>query len=79
MSLMIETDARSRVVLPGARANRRYLVTEHEDGSLLLQPAVVKTEAQELYDHSPELQALLERASKSASVRRPRRERRTET
>ncbi len=75
-STLIETDARSRVVLPGSRANRRYLVQEHADGSLLLQPAIVKTEAQERYDSDPELQALLARAVSSPTVSRPRRTRR---
>ncbi len=76
MSILIETDGRSRVVLPGSRANQQYLVQEHEDGSLLLQPAIVKTAAQELYDMSPELQALLHRAAGSPTVTRPRRSRR---
>lgn len=76
ISTLIETDARSRVVLPGARANQRYLVQEHSDGSLLLQPAVVKTAAQEQYDSSPELQDLLARAVGSPTVSRPRRTRR---
>ena len=40
MATVIETDSRSRVVLPG-HANQRFIVQEHEDGSILLQPAVV--------------------------------------
>jgi hypothetical protein len=42
---LIETDGRGRVVLPGRR-NERFLVTENEDGSLLLEPAVVLTAAE---------------------------------
>lgn len=68
----VETDARSRVVLPG-HPKQKFLVRENSDGSLLLQPARVVTEAQLEYDESPELQALLERAAASTTVRRARR------
>ena len=67
----IETDARSRVVLPG-HSNQRFLVTENADGSLLLQPARVVTQAQLEYDSDPELRALLIRASQSPTVHRRR-------
>ena len=46
---------------------------ENEDGSILLQPARVVTEAQHEYDQSPELQLLLSLAAKSKTVRRARR------
>jgi hypothetical protein len=72
---IVETDARSRVVLPG-HSNQRYILRENEDGSLLLQPARVITEAQAEYDADPELQALLARATKSPTILR-RRSRRT--
>ena len=75
MTLLVETDGRSRVVLPG-HANQRYLVYENADGSLLLQPATVVTEAQHEYDSDPELRELLARATASPTVRRAR-ERRT--
>jgi len=68
---LIETDHRSRVVLPGHR-NERFIVTENEDGSLLLEPAIVVSRAQYEYDHSPELQDLLARAAESPTVRRTR-------
>jgi hypothetical protein len=71
MAELIETDDRSRVVLPG-RSNERFLLQENEDGSILLQPARVVTEAQLDYDHDPELQALLARAAHSPTVRRSR-------
>ena len=71
---MIETDSRSRAVLPG-RANERFLMHENEDGSILLQPARVVTEAQHEYDTHPELQELLSRAAASRTVRRTRRRR----
>lgn len=74
MDLLIETDARSRVVLPG-HSNERFLVVENADGSLLLQPARVVTEAQHEYDTDPELRDLLARASRSSTVGRTRRRR----
>lgn len=74
MNLLIETDARSRVVLPG-HANERFLVRENGDGSLLLEPARVVSEAQAEYDQNPELRDLIERASKSPTVRRTRKRR----
>lgn len=75
MSIVVETDARSRVVLPG-HSNERFVLQENEDGSLLLQPARIVTEAQAEYDSNPELRDLLARAAQSPTVRR-RRTRRT--
>jgi len=72
MALTVETDSRSRVVLPG-HPNQRFIMQENEDGSVLLQPARVVTEAQLEYDESPELQALLSRAAHSKTRRRRRR------
>ena len=74
VSTLIETDARSRAVIPG-HANERFLLHENEDGSILLQPARVVTEAQHEYDTDPELQELLARATASRTVRRVRRPR----
>ncbi len=71
---LIETDARSRVVLPG-HPEERFLVQENQDGSLLLQPARVVTEAQAEYDNNPELRELLARASESSTVRKARKRR----
>ena len=71
MAILVETDSRSRVVLPG-HPDERFLVHENADGSLLLQPAVVITEAQHEYDSNPELRDLLARASASPTVRRSR-------
>lgn len=68
---IVETDARSRVVLPG-HSNQRFIVQENSDGSLLLQPARVVTEAQAEYDADPELRDLLARAAQSPTVRRRR-------
>ncbi|GAA3180837.1 hypothetical protein GCM10010531_38730 [Blastococcus jejuensis] len=69
---IVETDALSRVVLPG-HSNQRFILTENSDGSLLLQPARVVTEAQAEYESVPELRALLARASESRTVHRVRR------
>ena len=76
VTTLIETDSRSRAVLPG-RSNERFLMQENSDGSILLIPARVVTEAQLAYDADPELQALLERATASGTVRRSRHRRDT--
>src|SRR5674476_1401635 len=74
VSILIETDGRSRAVIPG-HMNQRFLLQENEDGSLLLQPASVVTDAQLEYDGDPELRALLARAAQSSTVRRSRQRR----
>jgi hypothetical protein len=71
MDLLVETDARSRVVLPG-HPSERFLVHENADGSLLLQPAQVVTAAQAEYDANPALRDLLSRAEASSTVTRKR-------
>jgi hypothetical protein len=68
---VIETDNRSRAVLPG-HPNQRYLMRENEDGSILLQPARIVTDAQQEYDTTPELRDLLTRATASPTVSRAR-------
>lgn len=68
----VSTDDRSRVVLPG-HPNQTFLLRENADGSLLLEPAAVVSEAQSVYDQDPALRELLERAQASATVRRRRR------
>lgn len=73
---LLELDARSRVVIPG-HPSERFVMRENADGSILLEPARIVTEAQAEYDNSPELQALLARAMSEPIVRRPRFERRT--
>ena len=74
MGMLVETDSRSRVVLPG-HPNQRYLMIEQSDGTLLLEPALVVSAAQHEYDVTPELQDLLQRALQSPTVRRARRRR----
>ena len=71
MAILVETDSRSRLVLPG-HSNQRFLAQENDDGSILLQPALVVTEAQSEYDTNPELRALLTRAANSKRVSRTR-------
>ena len=72
----VRADERGRVTLPG-RKNQHFMVTENEDGSLLLQPASLVSDAQRAYDNSPELQEMLHRAMTASTVRRPRRQPRT--
>ena len=74
MADLIETDARSRVVLPG-QPNQRFLMRVNEDGSILLQPARIVTEAQQEYDTNPDLRDLLAKAAASPTVRRTRQRR----
>jgi hypothetical protein len=69
---LIETDARSRVVLPG-HPNQKFLVQENSDGSILLLPARVVTEAQLEYFENPTLRDLLGRADTAKTVRKGRR------
>lgn len=69
---LIETDDRSRVVLPG-HPRRKFVVQENSDGSILLLPACVVTEAQLEYDQNPTLRELLSRAAASPTVRKQRR------
>ncbi len=70
--MLVETDARSRVVLPG-HPNAAFVLRENEDGSILLEPALVISRAQHEYDTDPDLQRLLTRAATSQTVRRERR------
>ena len=66
---LIETDSRSQAVLP-ASPNRRFVMRVNDDGSILLQPARIVTDAQHDYDSDPELRDLLARAAASPTVRR---------
>ena len=71
---LIETDSRGRAVLPGL-PNRRFVMRVNDDGSILLQPARIVTDAQQDYDSDPELRDLLARAAASPTVRRARQRR----
>jgi hypothetical protein len=74
---VVETDARSRVVLPGHR-NERFIMEELEDGVIRLVPAAVISEAQLQYLTTPELRSLLTTAAAATTITRRRRERRPE-
>lgn len=76
MQTFVTTDARSRVVLPG-HTNQYFLMRDNEDGSILLEPARIVSDAQEEYDTNPELRELLSRAAASNTVRRRRKPRTT--
>lgn len=67
----VETDADGRVALP-LHSRTRFLLRENTDGSILLQPANVVSEAQYEYDATPELRELLSAATSSTTVRRTR-------
>ena len=71
MTTQVETDDRSRVVLPG-HPNETFLLEKLSDGSMLLQPAKVVSQAQHEYDSDPVLRDLLARAWASPTVRRRR-------
>lgn len=73
---LVTADSRSRIVLPGFHG-RRFLATQREDGSILLEPAVVLSEAQYEYDTNPELQRMLSEAAAGITVFREKRKRRT--
>ncbi len=68
---LIETDDRSRVVLPG-HPRQRFAVQENADGSILLLPARIVTDAQLEYDQSSALRDLLSRAAAAKTVRKRR-------
>lgn len=67
----VQSDSRCRVVVAG-HPDQRFILQENEDGSILLQPAQVVSEAQLEFNRDPELRALLARASRSRTVRRRR-------
>ncbi len=67
----VETDDRGRITLPG-RANSRFLLRHNADGSILLQPAQLVTDAQYEYWVNPELRTLLTAAASSRTVHRTR-------
>lgn len=71
----VETDSRSRLTLPGGRANRLYLIEELPDGVIILRPARVVSEAQAAFDANPALQEQLAASLASGISKRPRRKR----
>lgn len=72
--ILIETDALGGTVLPG-HPSQRFVMRANEDGSILLQPADVVTQAQSQFDTDTGLRDLLARAVASPTVRRSRQRR----
>jgi hypothetical protein len=73
---LIEVDSRRRVTLAnlGRKGDTRYLVEEHEDGTLVFTPAAVMPQAFADLMANPELLAQVERgeaADRSSLIRRP--------
>jgi hypothetical protein len=75
---LVETDDQGQTVLPG-HPNRRFVQFSKADGSIVLRPVLVVSdaEAQHEYDTNPELRELLARAMAGKTVhgnrtRRPR-------
>lgn len=73
----VETDTRSRVSLKrlGVREHRQYLAHVEADGTVVLTPAVVVSEAEARFRNNPELVAQIEdnRRHPERLVRRRRR------
>lgn len=74
-SAVIELDDRRRASLGKFGRHDRYLIREQEDGTLILEPAVVLTEAEAAYLRNPTLVALIEeeRAHPERNRRRTKR------
>ena len=73
---LVETDSRGRASL--GRPNRRYLLHEESDGTLVLEPAVVMTELERRFLANRELVAQIEdaRSHPERRVTRPARKQR---
>jgi hypothetical protein len=77
MGYLVDLDARHRVSLGKLGRPGRYLATELEGGSIILEPAVVITEDQAWLDSRPDVQARLrESLDETTLVRRGRPRRR---
>lgn len=77
MSSVVETDSRGRLTLPGSKPNRRYLVHEEPDGTLVLEPAVVISELERRFLANAALQARIEHARTHPELGESRPPRRT--
>ena len=55
MSELVEVDSRRRVTLGAHARHQRYLVTSEPDGTVILIPAVVLSEAEARFIRDPEL------------------------
>lgn len=72
MSTLIELDERRRASLGGIGRRSRYLVREEPDGTLIFEPAVVLTEAEQRYLDNETLVAQIEDNRAHPERRRPR-------
>ena len=57
---LVVLDERRRVALGRVGRHRRYLVTEHADGTLIFEPAVVVSEHEARFLARPDLLAKME-------------------
>jgi len=72
MSSLIELDERRRASLGKIGRHSRYLVREEPDGTLIFEPAVVLTEAEQRYLNNGALVAQIEDNRAHPERRRPR-------
>jgi hypothetical protein len=70
--VVVEVDTRRRVSLGKLGRHDRYLATEHPDGTITLQPAVILTEAEHAFLQNQELRELVERNRARPERQRPR-------
>jgi hypothetical protein len=75
MSTVIELDERRRISLGKIGHHDRYIVHEEPDGTIVLEPAVVLTEAEARFMANPQLLARIEDNRAHPERRRPRRRR----
>jgi prophage tail gpP-like protein len=75
MSILIELDERRRASLGRIGRHSRYLAREEPDGTLIFEPAVVLTEAEQRYLDNEALVAQVEDNRAHPERRRPRPER----
>lgn len=76
MSVLVELDSRRRASLAKIATHDRYLVHEEPGGVLVLEPAVVLTEAELRFQQNPELAAQVADALAHPEQAVPRRRRR---
>lgn len=73
--VVIELDDRRRVSMGKIGRHDRYLVHEHDDGTLVLEPAVILSEAEVRFMANPSLVAQIENNRAHPERRRSRRQR----
>lgn len=72
---LIQVDSRKRVSLGKLAHHDQYIVTEENDGRLILEPAVVLTVAERNFLNDPELVEALNRVNDDSTSRRTRQRR----